>query len=267
MHSITYYIDFPLFRWYNKSMEIRNKTQQAISLLNTNLLFYADMLECIKRGRAQIIYACHENTAKDGVLLYDKPSGIYMLASAQKAGAYEALSALKNKEVAKKSGWLVVHGDVAREAVYEKLHIVYETPTVQAAYLSKTPLPLQGKLHFAYPQQAEIGQIKLNYDKESPENIERLAKNKKIYCAFAKNEFVGFIGEHPEGSMGMLHIFPVHRRHGYAEELESFLVNEYLKADRIPYGHVVVGNEPSMRLQRKLGFAFAEEKLYWMKEN
>ena len=125
---------------------------------------------------------------------------------------------------------------------------------------------MQGKLTFSYPKQTEIQTICQNYDKESPENIQKLADDKKIYCAFFENEFVGFIGEHPEGSMGLLHIFPNHRRRGYAEELESFLINEYLQQGRIPYGHVVVGNEPSMSLQKKLGFEVAEEKLYWMKE-
>ena len=66
--------------------------------------------------------------------------------------------------------------------------------------------------------------------------------------------------------MGMLHVFPEYRRKGYAEALESLLANKYIEQGRIPYGHVVVGNDASMALQKKLGFQVADEKIYWLKE-
>lgn len=244
----------------------KDMIKQAIALLQTDPLFYVDMLECIKRERAKIVYAKYEKSALDGVLLYDEPSGIYMLAAPQKTGAGMALSCLQEKEVAQKSGWLVTHGDAAREAVYERLLIAWETPVWQIAYLSQKPFKIKGDLRFCFAERAQIERIQKDYDKESPENIEKLAADKKIFCAFSGEAFVGFIGEHPEGSMGMLHVFPEYRRKGYAEALESLLANEYIKQDRIPYGHVVVGNDASMALQKKLGFQVANEKLYWLKE-
>ncbi len=238
----------------------------AKEFLQRNELLYLDMLECIRRNRAKIVYAKCENSDLDGVLLYDAPSGIYMLAARQRAGAGMALSALEDKEIARKSGWIVTRGDEARAEVYARLHITHETPVWQIAYLSKELFAVNSKLTFEFAQREQIEWIKQNYDKESPENIEKLAADKKIYCAFADGEFVGFIGEHPEGSMGMLHVFPEYRRKGYAEALEKLLANEYIKQGRIPYGHVVVGNEPSIALQKKLGFKTANEKVYWLKE-
>ena len=238
----------------------------AVEFLQTDKLFYLDMLECIRRNRAEIVYAKYEKSALDGVLLYDRPSGIYMLASTQREGAGMALSLLSEKEIAQKSGWIVTRGDEARAEVYARLNVTHETPVWQIAYLSKTPLAIKGDIQFECAAREQIEWIKQNYDKESPENIEKLAAEKKIRCAFADGEFVGFIGEHPEGSMGMLHVFPEHRRKGYAEALESLLANEYIKQDRIPYGHVVVGNEASMALQKKLGFQTAEKKVYWLRE-
>lgn len=242
------------------------QTQRALQFLQSNKLLYVDMLECIRRNRAEIVYAQCDNFHENGVLLYDKPTGVYMLASLTKTGAGTALRCLKDKEVASKSGWIVTHGDAAKEGVYEYMNVVWETPTWQVVYLQNKMLTVENKLRFAFAERAQIEIIKANYEKESPENIERLAANKKIYCAFVDDDFVGFIGEHPEGSMGLLYIFPNHRRKGYAESLESFLVNEYLRQGRIPYGHVVVGNEASMGLQNKLGFVTADEKVYWLKE-
>lgn len=242
-------------------------TKQALEFLQTDVLFYVDMLECIRRERAKILYAKYEKSAVDGVLLYDKPSGIYMLAADERVGAGAALSVLGEKEVTQKSGWIVTRGDKARTEVYERLQPTFETPVWQIAYLSKTPLAVKGELQFEFAGREQIERIKQDYDKESPENIEKLAADKKIRCAFCGGEFVGFIGEHPEGSMGMLHVFPEHRRKGYAEALESLLANEYIKQGRIPYGHVVVGNDASMALQKKLGFAVATRKLYWLRES
>ena len=244
----------------------KDKRTQALGFLQTDTLFYVDMLECISRGRAEIVYAECENPSLNGVLLYDKPSGIYMLAATKTLGACTALSCLQTKEVAQKSGWLVTHGDGAREAVYSKLHVVWETPVWQVAYLDTPPFAIKDGLRFGLAKREEIELIKKTYDKESPENIERLAKSGKIHCAFCGDEFVGYIGEHPEGSMGMLHVFPEYRRKGYAEALESLLANKYIEQGRIPYGHVVVGNDASMALQKKLGFQVADEKIYWLKE-
>ena len=64
---------------------------------------------------------------------------------------------------------------------------------------------------------------------------------------------VGFIGEHDEASMGMLEVFPEHRRRGYAQALEAALIERFRAVGRTPYCHVALGNEASRALQRKLG--------------
>lgn len=79
----------------------------------------------------------------------------------------------------------------------------------------------------------------------------------------AAGELVGFVGEHDEGSIGMLEVFEEYRRRGYAWELEGFLVNRMLDEGRVPFTQVVVGNEPSFALQRKLGFAVLPRVQCW----
>lgn len=236
--------------------------------LKKDILSYVDMAECIKKNAAKIVYE-----GENGLFLYEEGSGIYMLALSKKEAAGRVFDRFSFEEIARKSGWLVAHGESAREAVYQHAKVLRETPCYQIAYLKKELLPISANLEFRTPSRTEIEIIKREYDKESPENIEKLCAKKCLYCGFLtkeengfeKGEFVGFIGRHPEGSMGMLQVFPKYRRRGYAEALESFMTNEYLKEGLIPYGHVIEDNFASMALQKKLGFEVADNKVYWLK--
>ena len=78
---------------------------------------------------------------------------------------------------------------------------------------------------------------------------------------------MGFIGRHPEGSMGLLLVLPEYRRRGYGAELESFMIEKILGEGRIPYAHIIEDNFNSLSLQRKLGCEAAEEKVYWLFAN
>ncbi len=247
----------------------------ALNFTRRNSLLYVDISECISRGAAVILYAEAGGCDKDGVLLYERESGIYMLAAETEAGANAALDRLDERDLAAKSRWIVARGERARKVVYERLTIERETACFQVAYLSKTPFPLKGTLTCSLPKREHIERIKRDYFLESPENIERLCGAGKILCAFLaadtdgvgkKGEFVGFIGEHPEGSMGLLQIFPKYRRNGFAEELEKYQINRYIAGGRIPYGHVIEDNAVSLALQTKLKMETASEKVYWLRD-
>lgn len=238
-----------------------NKTEKAKGYFQKNPLLYADASEVLARGNAEIVEADGE-----GALLYERVAGTYLLCAEKREAALALLSGVKTERLRAGSGFIVAHGEEARAAVLERFSAESETACYQVAYTSKTPLPLAGTLTFRYPERAEIERIKREYDREPPNAIERLAAEKKLRCGFDRSgNFVGFIGSHPEGSMGLLQVFPEYRRKGYGEELEKMLVNAYLAEGRLPYGHVVVGNDVSMRLQAKLGYEVADGKIYWLK--
>ena len=75
---------------------------------------------------------------------------------------------------------------------------------------------------------------------------------------------VGFMGEHLEGAIGLLHVLPEYRNRGYAQELEAFMIEHMMKKGQVPYGHVVVDNEASMELQKKMGFEFWDGTMSWL---
>lgn len=242
----------------------QDKFLRANALFQQNELLYVDMAECIRHGKAVML---HES--ENSVLLYEKSSVIYMLAANDLQGAGTALTALDGQKLTGDRCFIVAHGEAAREAVYQKYAVARETKCYQVAYFGRR-FPLRETLSFSAPSKDELEEIKRIYHLESPENIERLQAEGKLFSAHlaygeAAGAFVGFIGIHPEGSMGMLHVFDAFRRRGFAEEIEKFLVNYYMERRWIPYGHVIHDNAPSLALQEKLGLQTADEFVYWLR--
>lgn len=89
-------------------------------------------------------------------------------------------------------------------------------------------------------------------------------KKGNVLGLFSNNELAGIIGRHPEGCIGMLHIFEGHRRKGYAEVLEKAMIDKLIKEKQRVFCEVVEGNEISMHLQAKLGFIEGKKKIYWL---
>ena len=238
--------------------------KKALAFFKKDELSYADMRECVAKGNAEIFHA-----DENAVLLKDAVSDIYMLAGEDEKTLALVLQNLTAETIKKKSGLIVAHGEKAKTFVESRYQIKAMTPCFQTVYQSKTPLPVSDRLIFRKAGEKELERIISEYHLESPENLKTLAQRKKINCAFLPENgqeiFVGFIGRHPEGSMGLLLVFPDYRRHGYAVDIESHLVNEILSEGRIPYGHIIEDNEKSMNLQKKLGFSVAEKMVYWLR--
>lgn len=240
------------------------KFARASAWLEQDKLLFVDMTECIRHGKAVLLYE-----GQSAVLLYEKSSVIYMLAANDLQGAGTALTALEGQKLTGDRCFIVAHGEAARQAVFDRFPVATEQKCFQVAYYGE-PFALSGRLEFSLPTREEIETVKALYHLEPPENIERLYVQEKLFSArLASGEergsFVGFIGIHPEGSMGMLHVFEGYRRRGYAEEIEKFLINLYLERGEIPYGHVMIGNDASMALQEKLGLKAANEFVYWLR--
>lgn len=85
-----------------------------------------------------------------------------------------------------------------------------------------------------------------------------------VFGLFIKGELAGFIGFHPEGSMGMLHVFDAYRRQGLGEKLERYDILTALSRNMIPYCHVFFSNAASLALQRKLGLSEGEKPVWWL---
>ena len=89
-------------------------------------------------------------------------------------------------------------------------------------------------------------------------------KRKEVLGIFEDNELAGIIGRHPEGCVGMLHVFEKYRGKGYAKALEKAIVNKLLKEKQRVFCEIVDGNEISLKMHNSLGWKKGDKALYWL---
>ena len=236
-----------------------NPTEKATSRLKQEPLHYISLLEPLRRGTAQLLYA-----GEDGVQIR---LGQTVLQSAVSPQAAERLL----NRLPQVPQMFVAHEDYEKE-LFERLcggRDAFEpgmcNPCRTAVYTDSEPLPVSEtfdirRLGSAYAE-AVAKQYHLFDDLAYIQ--ERIAAG-VFYGAFLGGELTGFIGEHSEGAMGMLEVLPKFRRMGVASALEADAVNRNLAAGHTAFCDVILGNEASFALQRTLGLSVAARSHYWL---
>lgn len=258
-----------------RAAAVEKRKLEAIGrFVSTNPILYADIDDMVRHGNVRLIYA-----GEDGVLLQDESriyeNGTYVFAAESDAAARKILLSCPEERQKMSEGLFSCHGEKNADLLREFFSFDKSTVCYQTVYAPKEPLALRGALRFSLAGEKQLPLIISTYDKESPAALEKLVRLGQIYCAYAllpsqsdpsfqEETFVGYIGRHPEGSMGLLFIFPEYRRRGFAEELERFQINSILAAGRTPYAHIIVDNDKSLALQKKLGAIFADDKVVWL---
>ena len=178
--------------------------EAALTYLNQNKLLYLNMLEVLRRGSAELLYA-----GEDGVLLYDRGAEAHMLSARNRGALEKFLPFLEGSDT------VVGHEDWYREELTQRLGMWQETPCYQAAWLAEEPPelpPFDGELRplglewapfiFAHYGKSDLGGLPM---------IER-AVRRGMLGAFVDGEPAGFAGFHSEGSIGFLEVLPPYRR-------------------------------------------------------
>lgn len=242
----------------------------ANEFIKKDPVFFADFADMLRLFRYRLCYA-----AEDGILMQDTSGyykdGTYLFAAKDEIAAEKILLACPEEHENMRNGTVSCHGEKIAAALRAFFGYDRITTCYQVVYAPEKPLPLKGVLRFEKANEKYLQTILDTYDRESPEVLKKLVASGRIYCAYAPADlsaeaenFIGYIGQHPEGSMGLLLIFPQYRRHGYAEELESFQINAILAEGRTPYAHIIEDNFKSFSLQQKLGAIVASGKVVWM---
>lgn len=215
------------------------------------------LAEMLRLGRADYLYV-----GADGVLVRTTGSGMYFLA-AQDVSAAERIGSMPLLV-----GGTTLH-DAARLSRDERpILMTHDARQARALgfpvsrgscyniclYEGEHPLPLAGTLDIRQLGPGDLAVVAAHYDMLPEEDIARHLADGWVWGGYnAQGDLVGFIGEHDESAIGMLEVFPEHRRHGYATELEAHAVNRMLAAGRAPFGQVVIDNAASFALQESLG--------------
>ena len=137
-------------------------------------------------------------------------------------------------------------------------------PCRQAVYEKKKPIPVQTELTIRHPDPDDYPKFRESYDLGGEHELKKDFEGPDFLGGYLNGEFIGYIGVHGEGSIGMLYVFPPYRRRGYAEALYCTLINNQLKKGCLPYAQIISDNEASLELQQKLGLRISEGLLYWM---
>lgn len=213
--------------------------------------------EALRLGRAECAYA-----GEDGVLARIAASGDRLLAARDAAAAGRVLATLTPEERAE-PGFQVALPDAAwKDAA--GLGGLNSLDYRICVYEGSEPLPVRGDLRIEPLTVDDLPTVLAHYDTLPEDFVRRHLADGWVFGGYdADGALVGFIGEHDEGAIGMLEVFPEHRRRGYALELEGFAVNRMLAAGRVPYSQVVMGNEPSFALHRKLGMTVLPDVQCW----
>ena len=227
----------------------------AERLVKRNKTLYADMSECLHRGQGELLYAGGE-----GVVILDRKADVYMLAAFDKTSAEKIVDQIPRQV---SEGQFILHEDWLLPWMEKRFQITEKMMCQRAVYNRGISLPCSKDIEIRPLDVSWLPIVLAHYHLGSEAYVEERLAEGAVFGAFVGGELAGFMGEHIEGSLGMLAVFEEYRRKGIAAGLESYMVNRQLSRGRLPYGDVIVGNEASLKLQRKLGLKVSKEVYCW----
>ena len=230
--------------------------REILAYLERDRVLRIDMIEAIKRGRAEVLYA-----EGDAVLLKTHP-GFYLIVCDTVEAGEKALSGITEYRA------FVAHNEASRDAVQRTFPKINHCAACWQAYYPKTePIPLPEVCEIKPFPKDQIPFLLSVYDPDGePERYAERVENGDVLAAYRDGEMAGFIGFHGDGSGGMLEVLPKFRRLGIGSALEIALHNLALSRGWTPYGQIYTTNNASRKLQESLGMVISDGAIYWMYE-
>lgn len=228
--------------------------EQALAYPGRDPLFYMDMLEPLRRGTAELLYA-----EEDGVLLCES-GGIHMMSAAGPAAAERCFALLS------RCAMLVGHELWYKAEAVRRFGLHEEQICYQAAWLAPEPpaaAPFGGELRLLGEEMAQWVYDHYSHPFGGVAYMQG-ALRRGMLGAFVDGACAGFAGFHEEGSIGMLEVLPVYRRRGVGEALLRGAVRLALERGQYAFGQVFTDNQASLALQRKVGMSVSRERLFWL---
>lgn len=227
----------------------------AAEYLARDRLHHIDMLEALRRGKAEIRYA-----GPDGVLLYGPENDGWNISAATPEASRKLLS------IPDALLFICAHQDFTVSQLREKYDSPFFLDCVQTAYFRSEPLPSAAVCEFRQMGREDAEWVNTHYHNlpGDLDYIRFLLEKNLITGAYVNGSCAGFVGRHIEGCIGLLEVLPEYRRLGIGSALARDAINRELANGNIPFGQVVCDNAPSLALQRSLGNEISEGHVYWM---
>ena len=207
----------------------------------------------LRRGSGEII------EERDGALLVrDGVSRAYFLACEDRTAGISLL----DRHIGE-FGLLMASDHALGTAAFERYGFAEKLECYQVAYYGDKP-EADGALTVRTADESDLPTLAEVYHLITPEELELVVKRRSILLGYFEGRFVGFIGEHLEGSMGILYVFPEYRRRGFGTALQKRLIAKTMEEGFIPFGQVEKDNRGSLELQKKLGMTVSDNLIVWM---
>ena len=208
----------------------------------------------LMRGTGRIIEKC-----PDALYVYDEVSGAFFLACSDRETGLRIL----DEHAGLNCRLLMVTDTELGKIAFQRYGFDEMFECYQVAYPGEPP-GFENRLSIREAGREDLPIITETYHLISPEEMEKVVDRGSLLLGYQDGRLVGFIGEHLEGSMGMLYVFPEYRRKGYAEELEKAYILRTIEKGFIPFGQIEKNNLASLELQRKIGMVRSENLSCWM---
>ena len=222
--------------------------------MNISGIDYLGLDRVLKRGTGEII-----EELNNALLVRDKISGAYLLACEDMATGIALLDRLDGRGC----DLLMVSNYSLGQTAFQRYGFTEKLECYQVAYYGEKPA-FDTNLTIRAAEEHDLAMLAKNYQLISPEELERAVRRQSILLGYDQGCLIGFIGEHLEGSMGLLYIFPEYRRRGYGTALEKHLIAKTLEEGYIPFGQVEKDNLNSLSLQSKIGMTRSDHLIVWM---
>ena len=215
---------------------------------------YLGLARVLERGTGELL------AESDRLMLVrDSVSGAYMLACEDR----EAGLALLDRFAGRDCRLLMVSDYGLGKAAFERCGFSEKLECCQVAYYGEKPKP-DPRLSVRTAEEGDLELLAEHYQMISKEELAAVVRRRSILMGYEQGRPVGFVGEHLEGSMGLLYVFPEFRRRGFGTALQTHLIVRIMEQGFLPFGQVEKDNLSSLRLQKKLGMTLSENLMVWM---
>ncbi len=216
---------------------------EARKYLEKDRLLHIDMLEPLRLSEAKVLYA-----GEDGVLIYHMPGNIHMLSAASEESARRISGLMENASL------IVMHQPYIKDELMHRFSLKQTMICHQAAWMKDSPVPApENEADIRPLTVGDFPVVFVHYTSLPDEQYIRNRLEAGMLGIYVNDDLAGFIGTHPEGTIGLLEILPAYRRRGLAFLLENAMMRKQQALGRVPYAQIIEGNEASLNLHEKLG--------------
>ena len=222
--------------------------------MDINGIDYLGIKRVLERGSGEII-----TEQQNALLVHDRISGAYFLACEDK----ETGIMLFDRYIVSGCDLLMVSNTVLGHAAFERYGFSEMFACYQVAYYGEKPA-IDSELYVKTADEHDLPMLLENYHMISPKELVEVVRRKSLLLGYYQEHLAGFIGEHLEGSMGLLYVFPEYRHRGFGTALQTYLIAKTMEKGYIPFGQIEKDNQDSLKIQEHLGMTRSDKLIVWM---